>query len=136
MFCCPYSHAEQQKAQNLFNSKDYVQAIDILNTIFDKHNDAPAKLAECKLKLGQQTSAKSEKLKFFNEVVEIRKRISNSSSVAKFESIEAKALFEEIERLWPFGIYSKTFSQNFQSAKIVLSVKIIILIDKYNHFER
>ena len=50
--------------------------------------------------------------------------------------LEAKALFEEIERLWPFGIYSKTFSQNFQSAKIVLSVKIIILIDKYNHFER
>jgi len=83
-----------EKAQSLFNAKDYVQAINILNGIFEKHVDAPAKLAECKLKLGQQTSAKSEKLKFFNEVVEIRKRISNSSSVAKFESIEAKALFE------------------------------------------
>lgn len=83
-----------EKAQNLFNAKDYVQAINILNGIFEKHVDAPAKLAECKLNLGKQTSIKSEKLKFFNEVVETRKRISNSSSVAKFESIEAKVLFE------------------------------------------
>ena len=83
-----------ENAQNLFNAKDYVQAINILNGIFEKHVDAPAKHAECKLKLGQQTSAKSDKLKFFNEVVEIRKRIRNSSSIAKFESIEAKALFE------------------------------------------
>lgn len=83
-----------EKAQNLFNARDYNQAINILNGIFDKHVDAPAKLAECKLTLGKQASAKSEKLKFFNDVVEIRKRISNSSSIAKFESIEAKALFE------------------------------------------
>jgi hypothetical protein len=86
-----------EKAQNLFNAKDYVQAINILNGIFEKHVDAPAKLAECKLKLGQQTSAKSEKLKHFNEVTEIRKRISNSASVAKFDTIEAKALFEIAE---------------------------------------
>lgn len=83
-----------EKAQSLFNAKDYVQAINILNGIFEKHVDAPAKLAECKLKLGQQTSVKSEKLKYFNEVTEIRKRISNSASVGKFDSIEAKALFE------------------------------------------
>ncbi len=83
-----------QKAQNLFNSKDYVQAIDILNTIFDKHNDAPAKLAECKLNLGKRASTKSEKVKFFNEVTEIRKRISKSESIAKFDRIEANALFE------------------------------------------
>jgi tetratricopeptide (TPR) repeat protein len=83
-----------QKAQNLFNSKDYVQAIDILNTIFDKHNDAPAKLAECKLNLGKRASTKSEKVKFFNEVTEIRKRISKSESIAKLDHIEANALFE------------------------------------------
>lgn len=83
-----------EKAQNLFNAKEYVQAINILNGIFEKHTDAPAKLAECKLKLGQQTSAKSDKIKFFNEVVKLRKRINNSASIAKFESFEAKALFE------------------------------------------
>lgn len=83
-----------EKAQNLFNAKNYNEAINILNEIFEKHVDAPAKLAECKLKLGQQASGKSEKLKYFNEVTAFRKRISNSTSVSKFESIEAEALFE------------------------------------------
>lgn len=83
-----------EKAHNLFITKDYVQAINILNEIFDKHVEAPAKLAECKLNLGKQTSTKPEKLKIFNEVVEIRKRIVKSESIAKFENIEANALFE------------------------------------------
>lgn len=83
-----------EKAQNLFNAKDYVQAITVLNEIFEKHVDAPAKLAECKLNMGKQASAKPEKVNYFNEVVEIRKRISKSESITKFESIEAKALFE------------------------------------------
>lgn len=83
-----------EKAKNLFNAKNYVQAINILNVIFDKHVEAPAKLAECKFNLGKQAAAKPEKVKFFNEVVEIRKRISKSVSIIKFEGIEANALFE------------------------------------------
>ena len=83
-----------EKAQNLFNAQNYNEAINILNEIFEKHVDAPAKLAECKLKLGQQVSNKYEKLKYFNEVTALRKRISNSISVTKFENVEAKALFE------------------------------------------
>lgn len=83
-----------EKARNHFITKDYVQAINILNDIFDKHVEAPVKLAECKLNLGRQTSTKPEKLKFFNEVVEIRKRIVKSESISKFENIEANALFE------------------------------------------
>ncbi len=67
-----------EKAQNLFNAQNYNEAIDILNAIFEKHVDAPAKLAECKLKLGQQSSAKPEKVNYFNEVVEIIKRITKS----------------------------------------------------------
>lgn len=83
-----------EKAQNLFNAKDYIQAINILNEIFEKHVEAPAKLAECKLNLGKQASGKSDKVKYFNEATEIRKRISKSESIAKFESVEASALFE------------------------------------------
>ncbi|MEC4050104.1 hypothetical protein OX284_011735 [Flavobacterium sp. SUN046] len=83
-----------EKAQNLFNAKDYVQAINILNKIFDKHVDAPAKLAECKLNLGKQASTNTEKLKYLNEVVEIRKLIDKTEFIAKFENIEANALFE------------------------------------------
>ena len=83
-----------QKAENLFNTKDYEQAINILNEIFDKHKDAPAKLAECKLNFGQQASGKTEKTKYFIEVIALRKKINNSTSFAKFDSIEAKAIFE------------------------------------------
>jgi hypothetical protein len=83
-----------EKAQAHFNAKNYVEAISVLNGIFDNHNDAPAKFAECKLILGQGLKANSEKLKAFNEILELRKRINNTSSIAKYENIEAKALFE------------------------------------------
>ena len=87
-------NTKYEKAQNLFNAKDYSKAVNILNEIFEKHVDAPAKLAECKLKLGQQASGKTEKIKYFSEVTTLRQKISNSESFAKFDSIEAKALFE------------------------------------------
>jgi hypothetical protein len=80
--------------KNLFDTKDYTQAINILNEIFEKHADAPAKLAECKLNLGQQASGRTEKTKYFTEVTALRKKISNSASFTKFDSIEAKAVFE------------------------------------------
>ena len=83
-----------EKAQAHFNAKNYVEAIKVLNEIFDKHNEAPAKFAECKLILGQGLKANSEKLKAFNEILELRKRINNTLSITKFENIEAKALFE------------------------------------------
>jgi tetratricopeptide (TPR) repeat protein len=83
-----------EKAQSHFNAKNYVEAINVLNGIFDKHNDAPAKFAECKLILGQGQKANTEKLKAFNEILELRKRINNTSSISKFENIEANALFE------------------------------------------
>lgn len=83
-----------EKAQAHFNAKNYVEAINVLNEIFDKHNEAPAKFAECKLILGQGLKANSEKLKAFNEILELRKRINNTSSIAKFENIESKALYE------------------------------------------
>lgn len=83
-----------EKAQAHFNAKNYVEAINVLNGIFDKHNDAPAKFAECKLILGQGLKANSEKLKAFNEILALRKRINNSTSIVKFENIEAKTLFE------------------------------------------
>jgi len=87
-------NTKYEKAKNLFNTKDYSGAITVLNEIFEKHPDAPAKLAECKLNLGQQASGKVEKIKYFNEVTGLRKKISNSASFSKFDSIEAKAIFE------------------------------------------
>ncbi|MEI6265924.1 MAG: hypothetical protein WCP74_12560 [Sphingobacteriia bacterium] len=87
-------NTKYKKAQALFNAKNYVEAINVLNGIFDKHDDAPAKLAECKLNIGRGLKDNSEKLKALNEILALRKRINNSKSIAKFANIEAKALFE------------------------------------------
>lgn len=83
-----------EKAQAHFNSENYVEAINILNGIFDKHNDAPVKFAESKLILSQNLKINSEKLKALNEILALRSRINNSTSIVKFENIEAKALLE------------------------------------------
>ncbi|WMI64100.1 hypothetical protein RBH94_08450 [Aestuariibaculum sp. YM273] len=83
-----------EKALNLYNDKNYIEAIKILDVIFEKHVNAPAKLAECQLNLGKQTSNKLESKRYFYKVVEIRERINNSLSFIKFESIEAKAFYE------------------------------------------
>ncbi len=83
-----------EKAETLINAKNYVEALNVLNGIFDKHNDAPAKFAECQLILSQSLKVNSEKLKALNEILTLRQRISNSNSISKFEIIEAKALLE------------------------------------------
>jgi len=83
-----------EKAQAHFAAKNYIEAINIFNEILDKHNEAPAKFAECKLIIGLGLKENSEKLKAFNEILELRKRIKNTSSIAKYENIEAKAYFE------------------------------------------
>lgn len=83
-----------EKALGHFNSKNYLGAINVLNGIFEKHNDAPAKFAECKLILSQFLKVNSEKLLALKEILALRQRITNSSSIENFEKIEAKALFE------------------------------------------
>ncbi len=85
-----------QKASSLFDSGNLGEATKILNNIFEKHPDAPAKLAECKLKEGLNAKPKSdnEAIKYFNEVIEVKKRLPSNASKAKYEIIEAKAYFE------------------------------------------
>lgn len=83
-----------EKAQAHYNARKYVEAINVLNEIFDKHNDAPAKLAECKLIIGQALKTNSEKFKALNEILALKQRIKNPTSIRKFEDIEPKVLFE------------------------------------------
>jgi tetratricopeptide (TPR) repeat protein len=84
-----------KRAKKLYDSEDFAHARSIFNDIFDKHDKAPAYLAKCKLKLGQQASSKSERLKFFNGIIELRKRISNSDAISHYGSVEAKAFLEK-----------------------------------------
>jgi len=87
-------NTKYKKAQNLLIAKDYEKAANILNEIVEQHIEAPSKLAECKLILGQQASGNTEKLRHFKEVVEIGRRIKNPTSISQFQSMEAKAIFE------------------------------------------
>ena len=85
-----------QKAISFFDSANFVEATKILNGIFEKHPDAPAKLAECKLKEGLKAKPKSdnEAIKYFKEAIEIKKRLPSNAQKEKYELVEAKACFE------------------------------------------
>ena len=85
-----------QKATSFFDLGKLDGAAKILNDIFEKHPDAPAKLAECKLQEGLNAKPKSDNaaIKYFNEAIEIKKRLPTNASKTKYELIEAKACFE------------------------------------------
>lgn len=83
-----------QKAKSLYDSGNFDEAIKILDTIFSKHSEAPFKLAECKLMQGQKAKDSNEALKYFNDVVEIKKRLPNNTDKKRYEPVEAKAQFE------------------------------------------
>jgi tetratricopeptide (TPR) repeat protein len=85
-----------EKAKSLMSSQKINEAINILNVIFDKHPEAPLKLAECKLKQGLiAKSTKEDNAKvYFSEILKIKERLPNKANKKKFEIIEAKAFFE------------------------------------------
>jgi hypothetical protein len=82
------------RAENLFNESNYSQASKLLNGILDKHNEAPLKLAQCKMRLGEQAKRESEKIMYFNEVLSLSKLKNKSFSSYKFDELESKAFFE------------------------------------------
>ena len=87
-----------QKAQSLFEKGNLTDSIIILDEIFDKHPDAPAKLGECKLKQGIQIKLSNENgaIKYFNEVIDLKNRLANRASKIKYNlvEVEAKALLK------------------------------------------
>jgi hypothetical protein len=88
-----------QKATSLFDLGKLDEVTKILIDIFEKHPDAPAKLAECKFKEGLNAKLKSNNgaIKYFNEVIEIKKRLPSNASKDKYQIVEAKAYFEIAE---------------------------------------
>jgi hypothetical protein len=83
-----------EKAQAFFKIKNYIEAASILDEIFDKHQDAPAKFAECKLILSQALKGNTERLEALNEIITLRQRITNTTSIVEFQYFEARALLE------------------------------------------
>jgi len=83
-----------RKALLFFESGNYDEAIKILNKIFVKHSEAPSKLAECKLKQAQKVKDNNEALKYLNEVVELKKKLTKKTDKTKYDLVVAKVQYE------------------------------------------
>jgi len=80
------------KANELSNQSKFLEAIAIYQSLFGKIAQAPAKLAECKLKLGLNPSTSSkDALANFNFILELKKRLPSNVDRVLFEKVEAKA---------------------------------------------
>lgn len=79
------------KANTLYNADKYDEAIEILNAIFEKHPDAPATLAACKLQQAIKAKETSVAVGYYNDVLEIRKRLTTKTAIEKYELAEANA---------------------------------------------
>ena len=84
------------KAIQLIDSNNFADASSLLEKIFEKHSDAPGKLAECKLKEGLNllTNNPDTAVNLFNQVIEIRKRLPANANLKLYKSNESKAYFE------------------------------------------
>jgi hypothetical protein len=128
-----------EKANSHFQNKNYVEALSVLNDIFDKHIDAPSKFAECKLELIKLLKKNSEKLSALHEVLLLKQRITNSGSIIKFGLIETNVLFEiaKIQFEEAKGDIYKLY-QNIKfidnASKIGLEIEFVTL--KTNHLKQ
>mgnify|MGYP000999518227 CR=1 FL=1 len=84
------------KAKVIMSRGNYSQAEDILEKIFNKHQDAPIALANCKLQQGLQAISKNETLalSYFNQMIDLEKRFPSKSDSNLFQQFKARSLFE------------------------------------------
>jgi len=84
------------RAKVLFNKGNFLDALSTLESIIDDHPDAPAKIAEIKIRQGLEQINNNEEtaLSFFNQVLDQKKKLSKKSNRTLYEKYEAKANYE------------------------------------------
>lgn len=114
-----------EKAKSLYTKGNILDSLNVLNSIFDKHPDVPAKIAEIKYNQGlaQISSSKDAAISFFDQVLNLKKRIKPSSNVALYQKFEAKTHYE-ISKLTFQQIEAQTSSKNKETS-IVSNIKYI-----------
>lgn len=114
-----------EKAKSLYTKGNILDSLNVLNSIFDKHPDAPAKIAEIKYNQGlaQISSSKDAALSFFEQVLNLKKRIKSNSNIALYNKFEAKTHYE-ISKLTFQQIEAQPSSKN-KEANIVSNIKYI-----------
>jgi hypothetical protein len=84
------------RATSFLNSREIEKALIILDDIFERHPDAPVKLAECNYKQGIEYLSYDREIakSFFNQAIGIKYRLPAKANKKDFEKIEAKAYLE------------------------------------------
>lgn len=118
-----------KKANLLFNIGAYDKAISILETIFLKHSEAPSKLAECKLKQGQEAKDSNDALICFKDAIEIGKRLPKKADKKKYQLVEAKAQYEIA--LIQFKNTPKTVANEIKINNLQLNLQFIDSVTNY-----
>lgn len=114
-----------EKAKSLYAKGNILDSLNVLNSIFDRHPDAPAKIAEIKYNQGlaQISSSKDAALSFFEQVLNLKKRIKPSSNIALYHKFETKTHYE-ISKLTFQQIEAQASSKNKES-NIVSNINYI-----------
>lgn len=104
-----------KRAKKFYSNRKYSKAIPILESIFSKHKSAPIELAKCKYRLGQLAINKEKKLRLFNEVLSVGKRLKKIPIGSYYLEIEAYAFLEmaKVNYSDSFGSIEK-LKQNIQ----------------------
>jgi hypothetical protein len=112
-----------KKGKILLDKGNLIDAIKIFESIFNKHWEAPAYLAECKLKKGQQSKSKSETaaISYFNEVIDIRKRLPKAANKSSYALVEAKAYLELAQINYNNSIRGSSLDKKVEKLKENLS---------------
>lgn len=114
-----------EKAESLYAKGNILDSLNVFNSIFDRHPDAPAKIAEIKYNQGlaQISSNKDAALSFFGQVLNLKKRIKSDSNIDLYNEYEAKTHYE-ISKLTFQQIEAQASSKN-KEANIVSNIKYI-----------
>jgi hypothetical protein len=88
--------AQFMKAVSLLNKQRIIEAVPIFENLYERHPDAPFKLAECKMKQGLEYLSYDKAIakNFFGQVIEIKKHTPVKTQKKSFDRMETLAYLE------------------------------------------
>lgn len=119
------SSTKFSKAEKLAKEGKDASAIEILESIFEKHENAPAKIAEIRFNQGKkvQTSNKNAAIDIFNEIIMLKGRMPQNANLELYEFQSAKA-YLEISNITFESIVKNKTSKDFEN-KIKQNIQYI-----------
>ncbi|MDR2086728.1 MAG: hypothetical protein LBP72_06085 [Dysgonamonadaceae bacterium] len=84
------------RALSFLNKQRTIEAVSIFEDLFERHPDAPLKLAECKMKQGLEYLSYDKVIakSFFEQVIDIKKQAPPKAQKKSFDKLEKRAYLE------------------------------------------